>query len=89
MATAENEGTASRQWSHFGPAGQPPCGSGDEDLGPLLSAHATLVFLAAGFAGTVVGILTLYSTGNTAGALLACLTSMGLSATVLHKLIGR
>jgi hypothetical protein len=74
--------------SHLGPAGQSPHGPGTEDPGPLLSAHATLVFLAAGFAGAVVGVLTFYSAGNTAGALLAGVTSGAISAVALHRLIG-
>lgn len=79
--------------SRFGPADQPSLGvsgaPGTEDPGPLLTAHATLVLIAAAFVGAVTGVLTYYSTGNTAGAVLAGLTGFGVSAPVLHKHIGR
>ncbi|MFD6250322.1 hypothetical protein [Streptomyces roseolus] len=58
-----------------------------EAPGPLLTAHATLIFLAAAFIGAVVGVLTSFSTGNTAAALLAGLTACGVSIPILHKLI--
>ncbi|MGW9436100.1 hypothetical protein [Streptomyces sp. NPDC055607] len=58
-----------------------------ENSGALLTAHATLVFLAAAFIGAVAGVLTSFSTGNTAAALLAGLTGCGVSIPVLHKLI--
>ncbi|WP_406730127.1 hypothetical protein [Streptomyces sp. NBC_01794] len=62
---------------------------GPEGPGPLLTAHATLVFVTAGFVGAIAGFLTYCSASSSAGALLATLTGMAVSAPVLHKLIGR
>lgn len=59
-----------------------------EDPGALLTAHAFLVLVGAALIGLVAGGLTYLSTGNTAGAVLAGLTAGGVSAQVLHKLVG-
>ncbi|MFJ3861537.1 hypothetical protein ACIPRL_35590 [Streptomyces sp. NPDC090085] len=55
--------------------------------GPLLTGHAALIFLMAAFIGAMVGVLTAFSAGNTAAALLAGLTACGISIPILHKLI--
>ncbi|MFJ8955285.1 hypothetical protein ACIRO1_34855 [Streptomyces sp. NPDC102381] len=55
---------------------------------PLLTAHAAIVMLAAVLVGAVAGVLTGYSTGNTAGAVLAGLGAAGVSVPLLHHLIG-
>ncbi|MFI9213899.1 hypothetical protein ACIGW7_37915 [Streptomyces sp. NPDC053253] len=47
------------------------------------------MLVGAGLIGLVVGGLTYLSTGNTAGAVLAGMTAGGVSAPVLHKLVGR
>ncbi|GHJ97729.1 hypothetical protein SNE510_72480 [Streptomyces sp. NE5-10] len=67
----------------------PPTPPTPESEGPggLLTVHATLVLLAAAFIGAVAGVLTSFSTGNTAAALLAGLTACGVSIPVLHRLI--
>ncbi|MFF3911568.1 hypothetical protein ACFYZJ_37835 [Streptomyces sp. NPDC001848] len=56
---------------------------------PLLSQRAALIFLASAFIGVVVGVLTFFSAGNVAGALLSGLTGAGASTLGLDKLIGR
>ncbi len=70
------------------PASPPPTPEPD-DPGPLLTAHAAIVLLAALLVGAIAGILTLLSTGTAAAALLAGMTGFGVSVPVLHKLIGR
>ncbi|MFJ9195866.1 hypothetical protein [Streptomyces globisporus] len=62
-------------------------GSGQEP-GPLVTAHAAIVFMMAILIGMVVGVLTFLSVGDTAAALLAGLTGSGASTPVLHKHIG-
>ncbi|QEV21644.1 MULTISPECIES: hypothetical protein [Streptomyces] len=63
------------------------------DPGPaneaLLSQRTALILLMAAFFSTVVGVLTLLSTGGTAGALLAGLAAFGGCTIGLHSLIGR
>ncbi|MFB6825517.1 hypothetical protein ACFCXA_28495 [Streptomyces virginiae] len=76
--------TAATQVPRHSPDQQP-----EENRGPLLSAHAALVCVAAVVIGIVVGALTYLRTGNTAGAALAGLTAGGVSAVALHELIGR
>ncbi|MER6128634.1 hypothetical protein ABT173_39955 [Streptomyces sp. NPDC001795] len=56
---------------------------------PLLTQRAVLVLLTAAFIGVAVGVLTYFSSGNAAGAVLAGLTGAGASTLGLHKLIGR
>ncbi|MEU1895672.1 hypothetical protein [Streptomyces pristinaespiralis] len=85
MATTENDGTSSSSDKRHPVGTQPP----DYGAGPLLTAHATLVFVAAAFIGVVVGWLTYVSAGdNAAAAVLAGLMAGGMSAPMLHKLIG-
>ncbi|MFC9595772.1 hypothetical protein ACFTUC_39000 [Streptomyces sp. NPDC056944] len=84
MTTPENEGT-----SQPTPARHPEGQQGPGAETPLLTAHATLVFVTAVLIAAVAGVLTYFSAGNTAGALLASLTAGAASAPVLHKLIGR
>lgn len=60
----------------------------DDVGGALLTAHAALVFVAAAILGGLVGFLTHLSVGNAAAAVLAGLTAGGVSAPVLHRLIG-
>jgi len=90
MATAENEGTSSSFTRHVGSGHlpRPDATPIPADPGPLLTTHATLVLVVAGFVGAVAGALTYLSAGNTAAAVLAGLTGWGASAPVLHKLIG-
>ncbi|MFF7780425.1 hypothetical protein ACFZCG_39185 [Streptomyces tanashiensis] len=84
MATPTTDGTP--------PTTLPPSGGGQQGgqggPDPLLSAHATLVCLAAGLIALVCGVLTYLSTGNMAGAVLAGVMAGGASAPVLHKLVG-
>ncbi|WP_329012379.1 hypothetical protein [Streptomyces sp. NBC_00690] len=63
----------------------PPPSAPDSE--PLLSQRAAVVLLAAVFLGTIVGVLAFFSTGNTAGALLAAVAATGTSVPGLHKLI--
>ncbi|AQU67729.1 hypothetical protein BBN63_17265 [Streptomyces niveus] len=65
------------------PASNSP-GSGRE---PLLPQRSVLVLLAAAFIGVIVGVLTFFSAGSVAGALLAGLTGSGASTLGLHILI--
>ncbi|MFE0777828.1 hypothetical protein [Streptomyces sp. NPDC058861] len=85
MTTPVNEGTPPLT---VPPSGGTQQGGADNGEGPLLSAHAMLVFVGATLIGLVCGGLTYASTGNTAGAMLAGLTAAGVSAATLHKLIG-
>ncbi|MBE4739813.1 hypothetical protein [Streptomyces caniscabiei] len=62
--------------------------SSSPEVEPLLSQRAVVVFLAAAFVGAVVGVLTYFSAGQVAAALLAGLTGFGTSTLGLHKLIG-
>ncbi|MER6444119.1 hypothetical protein [Streptomyces venezuelae] len=64
-----------------------PPTSEPNDPGPLITAHAALVFLMAAFIGAMAGVLTALSTGNTAASVLAGLSACGVSIPVLHKLI--
>lgn len=90
MATTENEGTSSGFARHFDRGPQPLRDPVGEGPGPLLTPHAALVFTMAALIGAAAGALSYFSgTVNAAGALLAGLTASGLSATVLHRLIGR
>ncbi|MFF9070546.1 hypothetical protein ACF09E_34890 [Streptomyces sp. NPDC014891] len=83
MTTPGDDGTSSR------PSTTPPAeGQQGEDPGALLTGHAFLVFVGAGFIALIVGGLTHLSTGNTAGAVLAGLMAAGVSAPALHKLVG-
>ncbi len=59
-----------------------------DDPGPLVTAHAALVFLAATVVGVIVGGLTLSSTGSGAQAMLGALASAGVSTPMFHKYIG-
>lgn len=59
-----------------------------ETPGSLLSAHAAIVLLTALFVGVIVGALTAYSARDAGSTMLAGLTSFGVSAPALHKLIG-
>ncbi|MFD0435567.1 hypothetical protein [Streptomyces chartreusis] len=68
------------------PSSPPPAPDAEPTL---LSQRALLVFLAAAFIGVIVGGLTFFSTGNTAGSLLAGLMGAGASTLGLNKLIGR
>ncbi|MEV8319868.1 hypothetical protein AB0Q95_37490 [Streptomyces sp. NPDC059900] len=69
------------------PTGPQPAPSAP-DTQPLLSQRAALVLLTAAFIGTLVGVLTWFSAGNAAGALLAGVTGFGAGTVGLHKLIG-
>ncbi|MFE7515206.1 hypothetical protein [Streptomyces sp. NPDC057540] len=78
-------------------ADQPPTGSPDsgrpanplpQGSQALLTSHAAIVLLVAVVLGTVTGVLTYLSAGNTAGALLAGLTATCGSAPVLNRQIG-
>ncbi|MDQ0935061.1 shikimate kinase [Streptomyces turgidiscabies] len=66
----------------------PPPGPPSPPDAPLLSQRAVVVLLTAAFIGAVFGVLTFFSTGNAAGALLAGLTGTGASTLGLHKIIG-
>ncbi|WP_432128066.1 hypothetical protein [Streptomyces sp. bgisy082] len=46
------------------------------------------MLVAAVLIALIIGGLTYLSTGNTAGAVLAGMTAGGVSAPVLHKLVG-
>ncbi|MFF5024210.1 hypothetical protein ACFY2J_08160 [Streptomyces collinus] len=59
-----------------------------QEPGPLLTLRTTVILLTAAIIGLVVGGLTFLSARSTAGAVLAGLTSFGVSVPVLHKLIG-
>ncbi|MFE7129708.1 hypothetical protein ACFVIM_02500 [Streptomyces sp. NPDC057638] len=70
-----------------------PTGGGDPHPRPgtepeLLTQRAAVVLLAATVIGAVSGVLTYLSTGDTAGALLAGLTCLGVSALALNRIIG-
>ncbi|MFF1265266.1 hypothetical protein ACFVZE_05445 [Streptomyces anulatus] len=60
-----------------------------EVSGPLLTSRSALILVAAVLLGGIVGVLTYFSTGNTAAAVLAGLAGAGASTPVLHALIGR
>ncbi|MEU2100375.1 hypothetical protein ABZ741_39055 [Streptomyces globisporus] len=60
-----------------------------EVSGPLLTSRSALILVAAVVLGGIVGVLTYFSTGNTATAMLAGLAGAGASTPVLHTLIGR
>jgi hypothetical protein len=66
------------------PLGQPIPGLPSE-APPLLSVHAAVVFLAAGFIGFVMGGLVFLSEKSVPKAVAAGLGSFGLSVPVLHK----
>lgn len=66
----------------------PPPGPQGRVSEPLLSQRAVLVLVTAAFLGTIVGMLTLFSTGNAAGAVLASVSTAGASILGLHALIG-
>lgn len=71
------------------PSTPPPApDSPSPDVEPLLSQRAVVVLLAAAFIGALVGVLTFFSAGHVAAALLAGLTGFGTSTLGLHKLIG-
>ncbi|MFD5491750.1 hypothetical protein ACFWH4_02115 [Streptomyces sp. NPDC127091] len=55
---------------------------------PLLSVHATVVFLAAGFIGVIMGGLMFLSEKSVPTAVGTGLGVFGASVPVLHKLIG-
>lgn len=83
MTTPGNEGTSPSSFT------TPPAGGRQaEDPGVLLTGHAFLVLVGAGLIALIIGGLTYLSTGNTAGAVLAGMTAGGVSAPVLHKLVG-
>ncbi|MBQ0855655.1 hypothetical protein J8N05_46715 (plasmid) [Streptomyces sp. BH-SS-21] len=63
----------------------PPAAPGP---GPLLSPRALLILLAAVVIGAIVGVLTFFSAGSAAGAILAGLCGSGASIMGLHLLIG-
>jgi hypothetical protein len=63
-----------------------PSGSG---MDPLLSQRALLVLLTAAFLGTVIGVLTFFSEGSVAGAVVTGLFAAAGSTLGLHALIGR
>ncbi|MET9707760.1 hypothetical protein [Streptomyces griseus] len=60
-----------------------------EVSGPLLTSRSALILVAAVVLGGIAGVLTHFSTGNTATAMLAGLAGAGASTPVLHTLIGR
>ncbi|MFF3456987.1 hypothetical protein ACFYXH_22160 [Streptomyces sp. NPDC002730] len=66
----------------------PPPAPGPEDPKPFLPARTAIVLLMAAFVGAIAGVLTYFSTGNTAGAALAGLAGFGGSVPVLNSLIG-
>lgn len=90
MTTTDSEGTAADFPSHSDRSREAPCAQHHAAVtdGPLLTAHAMLVLVAAAFIGAIVGVLAFLSTGNLAGSLLAGIGGFGASAPVLHKLIG-
>ncbi|MFE4625772.1 hypothetical protein [Streptomyces mirabilis] len=55
---------------------------------PLLSVHAAVAFIAAGFIGFIMGGLVFLSEKSVPKAVAAGLGSFGLSVPVLHKMIG-
>ncbi len=54
----------------------------------LLTQRAVLVLFSAAFVGVIVGVLTFFSAGNVAGAVLAGLTGCGAATLGLHSLMG-
>ncbi|WP_037628739.1 hypothetical protein [Streptomyces aureus] len=66
----------------------PPPPPHNPDAEPLLTQRTVLVLLTASFIGTIIGVLVFFSSGNSAGALLAGLTGFGTSTLGLHQLIG-
>lgn len=66
----------------------PPPVPGPEDPKPFLSVRTVIVLLTAAFIGAIAGVLTYFSTGNTAGAVLAGLIGVGASVPALNSLIG-
>ncbi len=83
MTASGNDGTSPSSVT------TPPAGGRQaEDPGALLTEHALLVLVAAVLIALIIGGLTYLSTGNTAGAVLAGMTAGGVSAPVLHKLVG-
>ncbi|MDF9867870.1 ABC-type dipeptide/oligopeptide/nickel transport system permease component [Streptomyces pratensis] len=55
---------------------------------PLLSTRATVVFLAAGFIGVIMGGLMFLSEKSAPRAIVTGLAAAGASIPVLHSLIG-
>ncbi|MGW0121706.1 hypothetical protein [Streptomyces sp. NPDC003327] len=83
MTTPRDDGTSSSS-SPTAPVG----GRQGEDPGALLTAHAALVLVAAGFIALITGGLAYLSTGNAAGAALTGLVTAGAGAVGLHRLVG-
>ncbi|MFD9807609.1 hypothetical protein ACFWZZ_10875 [[Kitasatospora] papulosa] len=59
------------------------------DREPLLTIHAAVVLVMAAIVGATMGVLTFFSAGNAAAALLAGFTGFGASALGLDKVVGR
>lgn len=55
---------------------------------PLLSMHAAVVFVVAGFLGLIMGCLMFLSERSLPTAVAAGLGTFGICVPVLHKLIG-
>ncbi|MFM9709116.1 hypothetical protein [Streptomyces galilaeus] len=66
----------------------PPSTDLPSEAPPLLSVHAAVVFIAAGFIGFIMGGLVFLSEKSVPKAIAAGLGAFGLSLPVLHKLIG-
>lgn len=65
-----------------------PASAGTPSETPLLSVHATVVFLAAVIIGLVMGGLMFLHDKSVPAAVTAGLVAAGGSVPVLHKLIG-
>ncbi|MET4924713.1 hypothetical protein P3L51_20545 [Streptomyces sp. PSRA5] len=63
----------------------PPVPTGDAT--PFLPVRTAIVLQTAAFVGAISGVLTYFSTGNTAGAILAGLIGLGASVPTLNGLI--
>ncbi|MDQ1064619.1 hypothetical protein [Streptomyces canus] len=66
----------------------PPPAPPAPGAGPLISQRALLILLAAVVIGAAVGVLTFFSVGSAAGAILAGLGGSGASTMGLHLLTG-
>lgn len=68
----------------------PPIQQGPAISEPQLrTAHAAVVLLMAAFFGEIAGFLTFVGTANIATAVLAGLSTAGISAPLLNRAIGR
>ncbi|MCI3221545.1 hypothetical protein [Streptomyces sp. NP-1717] len=66
----------------------PPPVPGPGDPKPFLPVRTAIVLQTAAFVGAIAGVLTYFSTGNTAGAVLGGLVGLGASVPTLNGLIG-